>query len=182
MSKERLQKSKLMKLHLQSLDHLLEAHENNQTMDTELLFTRSFFMGLVSGIMLEKFDSAKPEELSLKAQKYIKHVPDKVQSGLVEIYAKMNQLIGEMNAETDIERDVMVCQSQRMPWTEELAVSYHENPKHNETQVVRTHADENNSSLDQTLDLASVKSLEEKDAIKQNDYISDIPFPSSRDG
>ena len=69
-----------MKLHLQSLDYLFEAQDeaenSHKDLDTELLFTRSYFMGLVSGIVLEKFGTAKPEELSLKAQKYIKIVPN----------------------------------------------------------------------------------------------------------
>ena len=44
-------------------------------LETEVLYTRSFFMGLLSGILFDTFSDEKPEELSLKAQKFIKTVP-----------------------------------------------------------------------------------------------------------
>lgn len=64
-----MRQSKVMKLHMHSLDHLLEKEDEsrdqeNKPLDHELLFNRSFFMGLVSGIMLEKCKNSKPEELS----------------------------------------------------------------------------------------------------------------------
>ena len=139
MTSERLRQSKLMKLHLQSLDHLLEeedeAERSSQKIDTELLFTRSYFMGLVSGILLNKFSASKPDELSQKAQKFISGVPSKVQSGLgeFEICAKMNQLVTEIESEFSLEgqqsqttystglardRDTMVFQSENMPQVE----------------------------------------------------------------
>jgi hypothetical protein len=58
MSEESIRKSKLIKLHFGSMPHLrearLEAEENETDLDVELLYTQSFFMGLVSGVLFEK--------------------------------------------------------------------------------------------------------------------------------
>lgn len=49
---------------MQSMDHLLEqqgdAEESKIEVDTDVLYTQSFFMGLVAGVLLEKYDTDPP--------------------------------------------------------------------------------------------------------------------------
>lgn len=55
---EKLRRSKLIKLHCHAMDHLLEvqgnAEKTGKKLDTDFLFSQSFFMGIIGGIVLEK--------------------------------------------------------------------------------------------------------------------------------
>ena len=70
----------MIKLHLHAIDHLLEvqgnAEETGQELDTDYLFSQSFFMGIVGGIVLEKCQTLglSTVQVSKTAQKYIKSV------------------------------------------------------------------------------------------------------------
>ena len=61
-------------------------------------------MGLISGIMIEKFGVTTSEELSHKAQSFIKAVPNYVQSGLSELVLceNVNKLITQIEKDTDL--------------------------------------------------------------------------------
>ena len=85
------------------LDYFLDLQHQAQSepglLSSELLFSRSFFMGLISGILLERFGGASAEELSQKAQFFIKSVPSYVTSGLSELVLceHVNQLIMQID-------------------------------------------------------------------------------------
>jgi len=95
---ESMRKAKLIKLHCESMPHLLEtrseAEENGKVLDVELLYTQSFFMGLVSGVLFETCLDDSPKVFSLKAQEYLSQVPKQITSLGTKIdYAKVNAIL-----------------------------------------------------------------------------------------
>jgi len=95
---ESMRKTKLIKLHCESMPHLLEsrseAEENGKVLDVELLYTQSFFMGLVSGVLFERCLHDSPKVFALKAQEYLSLVPKQITSlGTKLDYAKVNTIL-----------------------------------------------------------------------------------------
>ena len=95
---ESMRKTKLIELHCQSMPHLLEtrseAEENGKFVDVELLYTQSFFMGLVSGVLFERCLDDSPKVFALIAQKYLSLVPKHITSlGTKLDYAKVNAIL-----------------------------------------------------------------------------------------
>ena len=78
MLSEQMRKGCLVKLYTHTMDQLqdatIEAEESKaDPIDPELVTTHSFFMGLISGIILEKCNKnvIKPLEITKKAQSYV---------------------------------------------------------------------------------------------------------------
>ena len=56
-------------------------------------------MGLTSGFLFAKFGDDKPDQLNLKAQKFMKTIPGQVLTDFSDLYTKMNQVITEIEME-----------------------------------------------------------------------------------
>ena len=66
-------------------DEQQQAESQPELQNPELLFSRTFFMGVISGLLLEKLSGVTPDELGQRARILIKSVPYYVQGSLSEL-------------------------------------------------------------------------------------------------
>jgi len=99
MQTDRVRQSKLVKLHLQTMDHLLEVQSNEEQLnwgpDLELLYSKAFFMGLVAGVVLEKRRNDLPRQVCEIAENFVRKVPGLMQSA--GNYAQISALLAELD-------------------------------------------------------------------------------------
>ena len=73
---------KLIKLHSSAKTHLdevmMDATEEGKEVDQNLLFSQSFFMGVVAGVLLEKRPGDSARELINLAQDIVAEVPSRM--------------------------------------------------------------------------------------------------------
>ena len=86
------------------MDHLLELQEEQEEakgedaeVDTELMYTHAFFMGMAAGVILEKSGKESALAVSKKAEKFMKQVPKVMQT--CGDYAKVNEIMSQIEGE-----------------------------------------------------------------------------------
>ena len=95
-------RQKLIKLHYQAKSHfasvMAEAEEEeSKELDYELLFSQSFFMGLVAGVVLEKRPVDSSKELLEQAVERMNEVAIKMQHKID--YKAMRDIVGQIQSD-----------------------------------------------------------------------------------